>query len=547
MNVHKSLNASAMLRTRTSWNALASILCCVICVSGTSVILAQQDSVQTKYGETLTARGVVFHDSNRDGRLGDDEVRLPGIRICNGRDIVVTDSTGKYEIGMDDDDILFVIKPHGYRTRLDKNNLPLFYYTHKPAGSPKLRFPGVEPTGPLPNAIDFPLYAQVEPEKFRAILFGDPQSRNATELSYMNRTTIPELIGSKAAFGVTLGDILFDDLSFFDSQNQSVGLIGIPWYNVIGNHDINTDTRERRFSNETFERFYGPGWYSYDYGQVHFVVLDNINWFWPDGETSGTYNGTFGEEQLQFLVNDLAGIPHDQLVVLFMHIPLPECTDASAIYRLIENRPLGFSVSAHKHAHSHVFLGAEQGWLGKEPHHHMVNVTVCGSWWSGQKGADGIPHSTMTDGGPHGYTTVTFDGGRYVIDFKAAGLPAEYQMNVQVTDVIPESKCAATAVHVNVFNGSERTTVQMRVDGSDEWQMLEKILAEDPHYTALFEQEKLVTPVIEPALAKPGICQHLWSGTLGQLAVGQHLIEIRATDMHGRVFESQRIVCVQAD
>ena len=532
---------------RNSLRNVALILACLPSVCGTSISQAQQDIAEINDNKTLIARGTVFHDSNPDGRIGDDEKRLSGVRLSNGRDIVTTDENGIYEIGMDDDDILFVIKPQEYRTRLDKNNLPMFYYTHKPAGSPKLRFPGVAPTGPLPDAIDFPLYAQDEPETFHAILFGDPQSRNAIEVSYMNRTTIPELIGSKAAFGVTLGDILFDDLSFFESQNQSVGMIGIPWYNVIGNHDINMDTSERRFSNETFERFYGPSWYSFDYGQVHFVVLDNINWFLPDGETRGTYNGTFGDEQLRFLANDLAGIPDDKFVVLFMHIPLPDCTDASAIYRLIENRPVSFSVSAHKHAHSHVFLGAEQGWLGKQPHHHMVNVTVCGSWWSGQKDANGIPHATMTDGGPYGYTTVTFDGGSYVIDFKAAGLPASYQMNVQVADFIPESKCDGTPIHVNVFNGSERTTVQMRIDGSDEWQTLEKILAEDPRYVALVEQEKLVTPAIEPALAKPGICEHLWTGTLGQLAVGQHLIEVRATDMHGRTFESQRIVCVTAD
>lgn len=537
-----------MITRRTLPITIPILIPFALLICDMSVCRAWQDATKPSNDKTLVARGMVFHDTNLDGRPDADEKRLSGIRLSNGRDIVTTDEQGKYEIGLDDDDILFVIKPNGYRTRLDKNNLPMFYYIHKPAGSPKLLFPGVEPTGPLPEAIDFPLYAQEEPETFQAILFGDTQSRNAQEIGYMNRTTIPELIGSKAAFGVTLGDILFDDLSFFDAQNQSVGMIGIPWYNVLGNHDVNSDTIERRFSNETFERVYGPSWYSYDYGQVHFIVLDNINWFLPDGETAATYDGTFGEEQLQFLANDLAGIPPDQFVVLFMHIPLPHCTDANAIYRLIENRPLSFSVSAHRHVHSHIFLGAEQGWLGKQPHHHMVNVTVCGSWWSGEKGVDGIPHATMTDGGPHGYTTVTFDSnGQYVIDFKAAGLPASYQMNVQVPDIIPESTCRGTTVHVNVFNGSERTTVQMRVNGSESWQTLEKVLTEDPYYSALFEKEKLITPVIEPAMSKPGICEHLWRGTLDQLPAGQHLIEIHATDMHGRTFESRRIVSVTAD
>ena len=35
----------------------------------------------------------------------------------------------------------------------------------------------------------------------------------------------------------------FDDLSVMEPHNQSVALIGIPWYNVIGNHDLNTDAQ----------------------------------------------------------------------------------------------------------------------------------------------------------------------------------------------------------------------------------------------------------------------------------------------------------------
>ena len=41
-----------------------------------------------------------------------------------------------------------------------------------------------------------------------------------------------------ATFGVTLGDVVFDDLSVFEPMNRAVALLDIPWYNVIGNHDI---------------------------------------------------------------------------------------------------------------------------------------------------------------------------------------------------------------------------------------------------------------------------------------------------------------------
>ena len=47
-----------------------------------------------------------------------------------------TGKGGRYELPIDDDDIIFVIKPRGYMTPVDALNLPRFYYIHKPAGSP---------------------------------------------------------------------------------------------------------------------------------------------------------------------------------------------------------------------------------------------------------------------------------------------------------------------------------------------------------------------------------------------------------------------------
>ena len=104
-------------------------------------------------------------------------------------------------------------------TPINHHNLPRFYYIHKPKGSPNLKFEGVKPTGPLPASIDFPLHRQTEPRKFQAIFFGDPQPRDQKELDYIARDVVEELIGTKAKFGVTLGDILFDDLSLFERNN----------------------------------------------------------------------------------------------------------------------------------------------------------------------------------------------------------------------------------------------------------------------------------------------------------------------------------------
>ncbi len=204
--------------------------------------------------EILTATGRVFHDKNENRILDDGEQGQSGVRVSNGRDIVITDDDGRYSLEVDGDTILFVIKPSGWRTPLDENNQPQFFYIHKPQGSPVSCFPGVAPTGPLPGRIDFPLYPQNEPQQFKALLFGDPQPRNQRELDYIAHDVVEELIGTDASFGVTLGDIMFDDLNLFQPSSQLVGLIGIPWYNVIGNHDINADASEDHYSDETFER-----------------------------------------------------------------------------------------------------------------------------------------------------------------------------------------------------------------------------------------------------------------------------------------------------
>ena len=378
-----------------------------------------------------TARGTVFHDRNRNQRRDAGEPGLPGIRVSNQVEVTVTDAGGRWALPAGDEAIFFVIKPTGWATPVDALFLPRFYHIHKPEGSPESKFPGVAPTGPLPDSIDFPLHPAQEPEKFHAIFFGDPQPRNQKEVDYIAHDVVEDLVGTDAAFGVTLGDIVFDDLEVFDGINRAVALVGIPWFNVIGNHDINYDAPDDALSDETFERVYGPSYYSFDYGGVHFLVLDDIDWGGSrDSGGTGKYTAGLGKRQIEFLKNDLARVPQSQLVVLMMHIPLTDVTDRQEVYRLIEHRPHTLSVSGHTHYQEHRFIGAEDGWRGSEPHHHIINVTVCGSWWAGAPDETGIPHTMMRDGAPNGYSILRFHGTETEFEFRAARRDKDYQMNI---------------------------------------------------------------------------------------------------------------------
>jgi hypothetical protein len=486
------------------------------------------------------AEGFVFDDSNRNERLDPSERGLAGVRVSNGRSIVPTDAEGRWRLEVFSDDILFVIKPSGWMTPITKDQLPRFYYLHKPQGSPDSKFPGVAPTGPLPSQINFPLFRQSEPDQFKVVFFGDPQPRDQKEIDYIAHDVVEELIGTDARFGVTLGDILFDDLSLFESFNATVGLIGVPWYNVIGNHDLNLDAPNDRFSDETFHRYYGPSYYSFDYGKVHFIVLDNVEWLGP----GQSYRGGLDADQVQYVANDLKSVPDSQLVVISMHIPLTNVGNRHELYRLIEDRPYTLSLSGHTHWQAHQFIGAEDGWMGKEPHHHIVNVTVSGSWWKGLKDENGIPHTTMRDGAPNGYSILTFDGHKVTFDFKAARRSADYQMNIYAPEAVSASKLGGTEVMVNVFAGSERSKVRFRIVGHSEWKRMDLTRAHDPEYVRTRNREIALAPNLAE-LSAPVDSYHLWKSQLPTgLPPGTYRIEVETVDSTQRQFRSSRVLRV---
>ncbi|MEW4490691.1 calcineurin-like phosphoesterase family protein [Thalassoglobus sp. JC818] len=495
-----------------------------------------------------TAKGLVFHDKNGNGVADPGEPGLEGVRVSNGSDIVATNSEGRYELPISSDTTLFVIKPRNWRTPLNELNLPQFYYHHKPIGSPKSKYPGVLPTGPLPKSVDFAMTPQEEPENFKAIMFGDTQPRNQKEVDYIAHDVIEELIGTDAAFGVTLGDIVFNDLGVMPAMNKTVALLGIPWYNVVGNHDINMDAPSRKLANETFEHFYGPSYYSFDYGPVHFIVVDDIEWVVPQGDGRSTYRGGIGPEQLKFIETDLAQIPEDQMVVLMMHIPIIGVHDRHDLYRLIEQRPLCISISGHTHHHEHVWITDVDGWNGPKPHHHIINVTVCGSWWRGTPDERGIPHATMADGAPNGYSILNFDGNDYKLDYYAASRGSNYQMEMDAPEVVTPDNSHESLVYANVFNGDQHTTVKMRVaDG--EWIEMDHAREIDPKYLRTYQSELKILEKnagLFTEIPQPKASTHLWKANLpASLPLGTHRIHIQAVDRHGRQFDDSRIIRVE--
>ena len=92
-----------------------------------------------------TVSGFVYENrSSVPGRQAGDP-GISGVLISNGRDVVKTDAAGRYVLPIDDESIIFVLKPTGYAVPVDEDMLPRFYFIHQPAGSPQnlnLRYRG---------------------------------------------------------------------------------------------------------------------------------------------------------------------------------------------------------------------------------------------------------------------------------------------------------------------------------------------------------------------------------------------------------------------
>ncbi|MDO5524318.1 MAG: calcineurin-like phosphoesterase C-terminal domain-containing protein [Bacteroidia bacterium] len=494
------------------------------------------------------ATGYVYDDANRNGRKDRREAGIANVGISNGSDVVQTDAKGYYSIPVSDGNTIFVIKPSGYKTPVDEDFIPQFYYHHKPEGSPlSFTYGGVPPTGRLPKSVDFPLYKYDEPDTFTTIIFGDPQPYTMDDIDYFTQKIVHDVKKTdNTLFGISLGDIVGDNLSLHPVYKERMRHLQLPWYNVMGNHDMNYDAESDILSDETFEMNFGSANYAFNYGNAHFIILDNI--LYPNPRGGRGYWGGYRDDQLQFLENNLKLVPKDKLVVLSQHIQMKDNSggsyrleDRQKVFDLLKDFENVLIMSAHTHYQDQIEYTEVHGWKGDKPLHEYNVGTTSGDWYSGKLDERGLPDATMRDGTPQGYAFLNINGNKYDVDYQVAGREPEYKMNIFAPKVVPHNGRTSSQIVVNFFMGSPNDVVEYRIDNG-EWRKMSYTQSVDPSYLSkLFEWDftEELLPGRRPSNAVNST--HLWSGGLQlNLEPGEHTIEVRATDRFGKTHFGQK-------
>jgi C terminal of Calcineurin-like phosphoesterase/Calcineurin-like phosphoesterase len=527
----------------------------------------------TSFGNSLgtaatIARGSVFDDQRGDGWRQPGDRGLPGVLVSNGRDVVATDSDGRWFLPVAPGDHIFVVKPphwsisqeHGGRSGS---------YLHQPWGSSTaFQFAGVAPTGSMPHAIDFPLRRMPESNRFDVALVADTQPSNLTELGYLRSSLIAPLAAENVAFAINHGDVVGDDLSLFERYLELVSSTGVPWHHCPGNHDMNLDSPDGDHAFETWKRVFGPPHYAFQAGDATFIILNTVEYAGHPRARSDlpAYRGWIGPKQLTFVANLLRHVLAHHLIVVSMHVPLASYEDPdsvsdrvanrSSLLELLSRRPHSVSFAGHLHTTEHHYLGLDAGFTRKQPHHHHVLTAACGSWWSGPPDRTGVPVADSRDGSPKGFHILSIDGNQYETRFVAA---AREQMRVLITSpdaigsgaagcgrilssTIAMAATSSAQVVVDVFDGGPNTRVLLVVDGERSAEIeLTRTYTPDPHIVEAFSDGGFVRPSWLQACPS----SHIWVGGLPKgLAVGRHVLMVRAIGEFGREHVSHTEIVV---
>ncbi|MES2829578.1 MAG: calcineurin-like phosphoesterase family protein [Bacteroidota bacterium] len=429
------------------------------------------------------------------GKVTEKKKGIANVVISDGFSVVRTDSKGNYTIDLNDKALnLFMSTPAGYEFTTNANIARQY-----------------ETLGAR-NEYDFTLTRlKRNDSKHNFIIWADPQVRTKDDVQQMMETSVPDTIAQIKALGpdalvhgICVGDIAWDFLEYFEDYNKAVALMGIPFFQALGNHDMDYRQGGDDTSDKTFKQFFGPTYYSFNRGKAHYVVMDDVRYLGVER----TYDGYITEDQLSWLAKDLEHVKKDSLLVINLHIPAHNAVkNNAALYQVLEGFTNVHIMSGHTHYNVNIITNSIF------EHNHAA---VCGAWWSGQ---------ICSDGTPRGYGVYEVDGNDLKWFYKPTGLPKEHQISAYVDELTNQKRLL-----VNVWNWDPEWKVEYSLDGVMMGSLAQQT-GNDPVAVKLNSEGK---PAKGRAFPKPTQTDHLF---MAHFKPEVKDVKIMVTDRFGGKYE----------
>lgn len=360
---------------------------------------------------------------------------MANVLVTDGVNFCKTDRNGNYSLKVDlSSTFVYISSPSGYAVPVE-NSVPQFYKNLN--------------SGNRSGKFNFQLEKNSTDEnKHGFIAWADPQIKANEELPLYKEAVadLCDLLKSNQSIpfhAIGCGDIVGDNPSLFDSTKLILSKTGIPFYQSMGNHDMKYYGRSNETAPVVFEKHFGPAYYSFNKGKIHYIVLNDVFYIGRDY----FYIGYLPEKQLAWLEKDLSYVPEGSTVVVTFHIPsaLDESdietfkyanisgsmTNKKALYEILKpyNAHL---ISGHLHYTRNILISPTI-------YEHIMS-SVSGAWWQGPYAEDGTPK---------GYGVFEADGDQISWYFKSIGKTKDHQLRAYPAGANPEQPEYITA---NVWN-----------------------------------------------------------------------------------------------
>ena len=371
------------------------------------------------------------------GRIAsDDGTPLAGVVVSDGVRVTQTDAEGMYALNSDKElGYVFVSIPSGYMAAVDATAIPQFFaYTAKPAEESERH--------------DFTL-TPVENTRHTLIAATDHHLADRESLDVGQFTAeggfIDDVKATAAAASSPVYSICMGDMSWDEYWHKHGFMLPdfrrlyarhtfpCPVFNAMGNHDNDFMTTSDYDAAVKYVDCIGPTFYSFNIGQVHYVVMDNIDCSAYDGTDSHNYVKKLSNEQLKWLAKDLAYVDKSTPLLVAMHAQIYKPTstgfafdhdsaNTEALLAALDGYEVHF-VTGHTHKVYNI-TPDDDVVKGRDIHEHNSGA-ICASWWWSGNLTPGV-HVSI-DGAPGGYAIWDIDGTDFAWLYKSTGWPEEYQ------------------------------------------------------------------------------------------------------------------------